>query len=138
MEKNCSGVLTLIYRQCFKFLYNIASTFFKFPWAFSMLQVSSSYSYKHKKWIRKIKVWPKKKLCLIGKTLSLATCYSSRMWLSFWFSLKISTDWLAAQFLVTEKQWEFLNILPVKSIHTHLDISNENLEFLAELLITTF
>ena len=138
MEKNCSGVLTLIYRQCFKFLYNIASTFFKFPWAFSMLQVSSSYSYKHKKWIRKIKVWPKKNCVWLEKHRAYPRVIAQECDSAFGFPWRSQPIGWQLSFLVIEKQWEFLNILPVKSIHIHLDISNENLEFLAELLIPTF
>ena len=60
--KYCSNILILIiYRQCLNFWNNILSTFVKFVLAFPMLQVSSSYSHKHKKWLRRIKVPPKNK-----------------------------------------------------------------------------
>ena len=46
-------------QECFNFLNNLVSTFFKFASTLSMLQVSSTYSNKHKKWLRRIKVPPK-------------------------------------------------------------------------------
>ena len=48
MGIKCSSVLILINRQCFNFLNDIVPTFFKFELACSMLQVSTSYSRKHK------------------------------------------------------------------------------------------
>ena len=50
---------------------------------FSMLQVSSSYLHKHKKMDTKKKSVIKKVLCLTGKAHSSATCYGSKVWLSF-------------------------------------------------------
>lgn len=85
-------------------------TFFKFALTFSMLQVSSSHSLQHKKWIQKIKEWLKK-LCLIRKAHKSATCYSSNILrsfsnteLSFWFPLKTIKSQLIV-WLIVWKYW---------------------------------
>ena len=71
--KNCSSVLVLVYRQCFNFLNNIVSTLSQFALVFSMVQVFSSYSCKHKKWIQK-NIVIKKELYEIRNHVT-PTCY---------------------------------------------------------------
>ena len=65
------------------FLNSPVSPFFQFALAFIMLQVFNNYSDKHKKMNTKNESVTKKELRFIGKTHSLATCYSSNMLLSF-------------------------------------------------------
>ena len=76
--KNCTSVLVLIYKQCFNFLNNIVSTLFRFALAFSMVQVSTSHSCKHKKMDKKIIVWPKNSYIWLENHINPARYSSNR------------------------------------------------------------
>ena len=91
-EKNAATFLSLFTGNVLTFLLKLYQPFFKFALTFSMLQVSSAYPQKHKNWIQKTKVKPKKN-CVwlekrIGELRVIAQTLDSAF--GFWFPLKIS------------------------------------------------
>ena len=127
---------------------SVLSAFFKFVSAFSMLQISSSYLYKHREWIWKTK-------CNTKRTHISATCYSwntcSNNRFSFCFSLKTKSQtniwlivWKSCPLVLKQiLGWAFWSSENIESflksgLHTRLHTSNENLDFLAELYISSF
>ena len=104
---------------------------------------------------RKNKSTTKKELCLehISQPLVIAETHVQILnsaFVSLWRqNLNRIFDWVFenlarlfwnktwVSFLVIGKHWEFLKIWSVKSIHTCLHTSNENLDFLAELYISS-
>ena len=59
----------------------------------------------------------------LNRIFDLSACIETNTWVSV---------------LVIGKHWEFLEIWSARSIHTLLHTSNENLDFLAELYISSF
>ena len=101
----------MIYRQCFNFLNNIVSTFFKFALALSLFQVPSSYSHKHKKWLRRIKVPPKNncvKPVAQSRVIAQTWLSFSNTELSFWFPMKASKSQLIV-WLSVWKSWSLVS-----------------------------
>ena len=60
MEKNNTSIFILFYKQIFNSLKKIVSTLSTCGLKFAMPKVPGSHLHKHKKWLRKMEVWPKK------------------------------------------------------------------------------
>ena len=80
---------------------NIISTLLTFPLAFSMSQIPGSYSHKHIKWLRKMKMRPKecKILCFledinIKKILILIGSWYTYPYFSKWYTSNHCSIWV--------------------------------------------
>ena len=159
MGKNYSSVLILISRQCCNILNNIVSTFLKFGLLYFMLEVSSSYSHRHKNRYKKQKC-NQNRIAFDSKRTQVSHLLQPRYLAKLfkhWNQLlvtsedfKTSTDCFAKCLNVLAACFnpdtqmsltfirtcrEFLKTWSVKSINSRLHTSNENLELLAELHI---
>ena len=77
MEKNNTSIFILFYKQIFNSLKKIVSTLSTFGLKFAMPKVPGSHLHKHKKWLRKMKVSPKKCgiLQVLLQELSIKKCF---------------------------------------------------------------